>query len=286
MTTYPKHWTYSRLSTFEKCPRQYAAQYLAAYPTFKPVQHPALARGNAIHELMEQAVVHKKRLTGALAHWNKVVTALRREWPAIECERKIGFTRKWNEYPGDWREPQVWLRLKMDFYGARDDAAKVIDWKTGNIYGDNADQVRLYAGVVMENRHELDVVDVELIYLDRKQGIAETITRDQWNDKKREFTDRAGTMLAARKFPPKPGGHCAGCAYSASRGGPCEEGVRDRVGLQTDSTRPIRVVAAQAPRVTRRRPGPGLAGTVAALDPDRVQAPGNLPEPKAARRTR
>jgi len=144
---------------------------------------------------------------------------------------------------------------------------------TGRMYGSNADQVRLYAGMMFERFKDMEHVEVELVYLDQKTGITEEILREQWVEKREEFEDRAGTMLATRKFPANPSSYCGVCSYSASKGGPCTEGSDAGSGLQT-SSKVIRVVADKAASLDSRFTRPAAdEGEAAAAGVRRAEAP-------------
>lgn len=263
------HWTYSRLSDYEKCPALYEGRYLNRWPGYVRPPAPALDRGNKMHELMETAVLKKKPLTGALARYNAFIIGLRQEWPSITTEEELALDRHWR--PTTWRSFDMWWRGKMDVecLNLKKQRGKVVDWKSGGIYGSNADQVRLYAGVMFERHPSIVECEVELVYLDQRQGIAEQIARSDWPEKKEEFTKRATGMLTAKSFPTKPGNHCDYCDFGPRKGGPCP-GKGDRSGLQTDSTR-ARIVTAQAAPLRRGHARQDFAAPEPAANPSRIQ---------------
>lgn len=265
-----KHWTYSRLSDYEKCPRLYAARSLKIYPTFAPTEHPAMARGTAIHTVMENAWLKGAKLPGALARYAPLLDQLRKDWPTTHVEMAVALNNQWK--PAAYDAPTMWVRSKIDWLGFAGHEARVIDWKTGRIYGTNADQVRLYAGFVFQTYKMIKTVHVELVYLDQKAGIEESIAREQWVEKRKEFTARANTMLAATEFPPKPSAYCGVCSYSAAKGGPCKEGIRDRTGLQTDSAKTI-LLADQIAPLRRRHARPDFADAGPAVGAGGIQTP-------------
>lgn len=265
------YWTYSRLSDYETCPALYAGRYRNKWPGFKPKQHPAAERGEKIHGLMEQAVLGGPKLKGALDRYAPYVDSLVKTYPHRETELPLGFDVNWR--PTAWKADNLWLRAKMDFFGMKRVVAKVVDWKTGGIYGSNADQVRLYAGMTFERFPSVKKVEVELVYLDQKQSISEEIKRADWPDKREEFTRRATDMLTAEAFPAKPGPQCGYCSFSVEKGGPCPGRSADRSGLQTDSTR-ARVVAPQAAPLRGRHTGQDSLAALALIQPVRgVQGP-------------
>ena len=214
----PTHWTISRLHDYEKCPAAYSYRYrhgLAGKP------HPAAERGTAIHELMEEAVKTGKALKGAaLSRFNAYVAELR-GYPECIAEGEWAVNNKWTHTQYD--DPKMWLRSKLDVVVHDRDYWKVTDWKTGKIYGTNADQMLLYAGLVFE-RFKPAEVEVELVYLDQRQAIGQTITAADWALAKPEFNTRAKRMLNGKQaFKPTPGDACRWCQYAKSKGGPCHD---------------------------------------------------------------
>lgn len=270
------HWTYSRLSDFEKCPALYEGRYLARWPDFKPEPKPAADRGTRLHELMEHAAGTGARLTGALTRWNPYILALRKDWPIVRVEQEVALDKHWKPVP--YKDPRMWWRGKLDVLALNLPAgrAKAVDWKSGQIYGSNADQVRLYAGVAFEYDPAIREVEVELVYLDQKKGISETIQRADWPDAKVDFSSRAHAMLSSRRFPLKPGAHCSYCEFGPRKGGPCPGGGVDRGGLQTDSTR-ARLVTAQAAPLRGRLPRQDFSDPAAPSAIRGVEARGRKP---------
>lgn len=268
------HWTYSRLSDYEKCPALYEGRYLARWPGYQRPPAPALDRGNKLHELMERAVIKPVPLTGVLARWNPYLIALKQEWPHIATEEELALNSKWE--PTTWKAHDLWWRGKMDVecLNIPQGRGKVVDWKSGGIYGSNADQVRLYAGVMFQRHAAVQECEVELVYLDQKKGICETIARTDWPESKADFTGRASKMLTAKTFPIKPGSHCSYCDFGPAKGGPCSAGIEDRSGLQTDSKRARHVAVQAAP----------LRGGYARQDFAEPGSPTGLRGAKAAKR--
>jgi len=252
------HWTYSRLADFEKCPALYEGRYGNRWPGIEQKQHPAAARGERLHGLMEQAFVHGTKLTGALAKYNEYVDNLRR-WPFGKAEEELAIDAAWKRCAyGD--KKRLWWRGKADvlMLNLQTNDALVTDWKSGGIYGSNADQVRLYAGVIFELYPKIKSCNVELVYLDQGQAISETIKRADWAALRADFTTRATALTSAKRFPVKPGKHCAYCQFGPAKGGPCTAGVQSGSGLQTGGIG-ARLVAVEAAPLRRRHARPDFS---------------------------
>lgn len=206
-------WSLSRLKDYEKCPRLY-------FYRKRPREYPeppsrALDRGNQIHGLLEAAVRDAAPLEGALSAIKPYVDELR-------AAKSIVVEQMWG-YGADWkvRDDAPWLRMKLDVYTqSTPKRGKVVDWKTGRIYGDHGDGMRLYAVGAME-RFGVTTVDVELVYLDQRQIIGECIKAKEIPAIRADFDARVKVVVEDTRFDPTPGSHCGYCAFSEAKGGPC-----------------------------------------------------------------
>lgn len=219
-------WSFSRYKDWMECPRRARLRHLDKLAVAEAKRSPALIRGEEIHLAAEKFLRGTARkLHAALAGFADEFKALKKA--KATPEGKWGFTLRWEPCAfDDW--DRCWLRVVLDaHYRASKTKAKVIDYKTGRIYGDNADQLELYALGGFAHYPEVEEIDTELWYLDQGLILPEkggTFRRPQVVKLQRKWRERAAPMLLDRKFVPRPGEHCARCDYAARRGGPCEFG--------------------------------------------------------------
>jgi CRISPR/Cas system-associated exonuclease Cas4 (RecB family) len=223
----PTTWSYSALSQFEKCPKQYEYARIQKLP--QPPSK-AMERGNAIHAQLERAL--KADIAGVPeVSLVEYVAALRKRKPVVE--EMWHFDRKWN-FVGKNFGPSSWLLVKMDAYvppvlGKKPRNPHVIDWKTGGIYDDHETQAELYAiaAVAKEGAGRVTEVDVDMVYVDKAHvekwslPIENEATFDEIAG---AWTDRAQGMLSTTEYRAKPGKSCSWCPFSARKGGPCRAG--------------------------------------------------------------
>lgn len=207
-------WSLSRLKDYERCPALYAYRVRKQHVE---APSPALERGNRIHALME-AAMGGATLEGALARYQGYVDE-HRAMPGLQVERM------WS-YDVGWRpDGAPWLRMKLDaFVQPTWETAKVIDWKTGRIYGDYDDGMRLYALGALLRFPTVKEVEVELVYLDQRKAYSDKIKREKVDTLKDDFNRRALRLFEDEAYDPSPGDHCRWCGFSAAKGGPCKEG--------------------------------------------------------------
>jgi len=219
-------WSYSALSTFEKCPYR---SYLQKIKKLPEPQHPAAKRGTDIHDQAERYVRGEIDFPKTLKKFTESFETLRELFAKgqVELEGDWGFTQDW-EICG-WRAEDVWARIKLDALVRMDEtSARVIDYKTGRKFGNevaHAQQALLYAISTFIRYPEIDFIKTELWYLDHAAVAEQTYTREQAMLFYPKWVKRATTMTSATEFPPKPSKFtCKWCSYKEEA---CEFGVID-----------------------------------------------------------
>ncbi|MGH7545281.1 MAG: RecB family exonuclease [Gemmatimonadota bacterium] len=265
----------TKLSLFRQCRRRYRFEYVDRLgPTFKRPR-PHLVMGAHVHEALRllYARVRPERRSAEVAE-----RILRRSWrrgrvgfASVEEERSFGqravamirrfcaltdlrvdplATEQMHEAA---LEPDLVLVGRVDRVNAEaDDAARVVDYKTGRRRGADEDrstqewQAAIYAHLV-ESVLGRRVTRVEMFYL--TDGVKETIRADAASREATLEAVRAQVREIGRErdFPPSPGPLCAYCDYLRI----CDAG-RDAVARRAAaglSGRP----ADPSPRGSRRR---------------------------------
>lgn len=246
-------WSYSRLSTYQQCPRR--AKYLYVDKLKEPDEKaPALVNGSRVHAL---AAVHttrqlpkwdrdslpfKAELTAALKSkaLPKELECFAEEFRALQkanahCEDQWTLDRDWNPLgPDGWFSPKAWLRIKVDVWYLETSGPKraqvttlhIRDHKTGKMSEDHALQRSLYAlgGLIMFP--DVKKVTAAHWYLDKGIEEKEEWDAGQLGALKEEWTRRTTAMLNDTTFAPTPSDKCKWChfrhANKANGGGQCE----------------------------------------------------------------
>ena len=184
-----KSWSYSRYSTYEKCPA------LAKYKFIEKRQEPgstAMDRGSDIHLMAEHAVkgttppaTDFKTLSGAEADSTRLLLkkgqlpnellrfkdefSAARKTKGVETELMLAFTPQWDAC--DWRDwNRAWVRIKIDLLlppTTQTPTVRVIDHKTGRPRDDYGEQLELYAVGAFLRYPQAMVADTRLWYLDQ-----------------------------------------------------------------------------------------------------------------------
>ncbi len=217
-------WSYSRLSTYERCALLAKFLYILKLPQDTS---PAMERGSKIHGQAEGYIkgeTLKLPDTKVWVPWKEDMASLKAA--GYEAEKNIAFDSNWREC--GYFEPNVWIRLRVDVTGiASDGVPEVIDYKTGRPYPTHEEQAELYgiAGYLTAVKASkkvrtsfwyLDVPDI-VEYEYPAEEIVESLM-PKWEG-------RAGVMLTDTEFKPNPCkascGKYGGCDFAANKGGQC-----------------------------------------------------------------
>lgn len=228
-------WSYSRLQTYQACPRQFKFSYVDKVPR---EEGPALKRGQDRHELLE------KHVKGERVRFPKDLARIRPELDKIRklgarAELELAFTAKWD--PTGWFDKDAWLRIKIDlqYRQATDPTAlRVCDYKTGRIRPEqHEEQLRLYGLATMMTEPKASSVTTEVWYVDHEPAPRPLATQIAPNFQKaireqRTYWERkVRPLLKDKRFTPTPGHACGWCPYSWRKRlpdgspGPCKDGV-------------------------------------------------------------
>jgi hypothetical protein len=115
-------WSFSTLQEFERCKKYYQLKRVNRLPEppreLKVGQtEQANTRGERIHKAAEDFVTLPSpiELIDELKHYKKELVKLRALFAqgTVSCEQQWGYDLGWQ--PCGWMDPQVWLRVKLDF---------------------------------------------------------------------------------------------------------------------------------------------------------------------------
>jgi CRISPR/Cas system-associated exonuclease Cas4 (RecB family) len=219
----PTAWSYSRLNTYRQCPYRYK---LTVIEKRKEPESSALLRGQTIHKLAENYI---KGISKSIAPELKTFTA---EFKAlkkfdVDAETQWAFTREWKTT--EWFAYDVWNRMVIDAAAlvkpkkkGSDIILRVIDFKTGKVYGENEEQLGLYALGGMSRYPEVDAVETELWYLDQGEEKKIMFSREKVPELVEYWDKETKALFKDKTFAPRPGDHCRWCPFSKSKGGPCK----------------------------------------------------------------
>jgi hypothetical protein len=201
-------WSYSALTKFETCPRQYAL--VRVYKKVKEQYSAPASWGVDVHKALELRVLNKIPLPEALQKWEPLVAKFDTGQGQVHVEHKVALTR--NLTQSEWRSPSTWVRAVIDLVADRGKHAVLLDWKTGKVRP-GTDQLKLTAAIWMSMRPWVERVKTGFAWLAHNKMTREEFSRDDvpviWAD----FMARVHRLDEAYdrdRWPPKPSGLCRG----------------------------------------------------------------------------
>ena len=214
---YNEPWGYSKLQTYQECPRKFAFQYInkIAQPS-----SPALVRGSELHAACEAYINGwDKILDSRLENWEERLDELREKKP--KTEQAWGFDQDWNLLP-DWFQPTTWLRAKADAVYTSGTDLVVIDFKSGKYKIPPEAQIELYAICALAVYPDTEAVITEYWFLDSGNVLSKTYTRPHLLELRSKYA--IIPMYSDTEFAPTPSRACSFCSYSRQKGGQCDAG--------------------------------------------------------------
>lgn len=206
MITIPP-WSYSSLTKFETCPRQYAA--IKVHRVVKDEMGEAAYWGDKVHKALEARVLNKTPLPEGMKQWERLAAKFDHPKGDVFTETQIALTK--NLQPCTWMSPDAWVRGIIDVGVDAGPVCVALDYKTGKVKPE-MDQLKLFAALLMQIKPYVQKVRTGYIWLAYNKLSRETFTRDDLPSIWEGFAARQGRLVSAYeqdKWPPKPSGLCA-----------------------------------------------------------------------------
>ena len=128
-----EQWSYSRLSCFEKCPKQAEFKFIKK---IKEPGSPAMDRGKDMHKLCEEYIRgNYEEMPSQLKEFEEAFEVLRDLYihGHVFCESDWAVDKNWEKT--GWFEADTWGRAKVDAFVYEEGISKearVIDFMTGS----------------------------------------------------------------------------------------------------------------------------------------------------------
>lgn len=202
-------WSYSSLTAFETCPRQY--QELRVLKNYAQGDTEATIWGKEVHGDLEFRIKDGTPLPERSAKWEPVaakVASLKDSGYTVLTEQQFTIDREFNMT--GWTSHTAWARCIIDAAAINPDKAVLLDWKTGK--RKPSTQLMMSAGLVMHH-YGVKVVDTGFVWLKDGKIDKERFTREQLPEIWNEFLPRVRRLELAYEtdtWPVRPSGLCNG----------------------------------------------------------------------------
>lgn len=202
----PFAWSYSALTGFETCPRQYNEMRLLKRWPDPPGE--AQEWGKVVHKHIEDRIAMGKPLPNFLTYVEPIVQKFETTKGVTQAEYRLALN---NEFlPVEFFAKDAWVRAVGDVVKVHGDAAFACDWKTGK-YRDGDGQLKLQAAVKFATYPHVQRVGIVYAWLKEKRTTVRVYKRDEVPGIWQEFLPRVKRMELAIQngdFPPNPSGLC------------------------------------------------------------------------------
>lgn len=175
-------WSFSRLKTFEQCPKKFNHLYILKDVQDKETD--AILYGNEVHKAAEEYIRDGKPIPKKFSYMQKVLDRLRQFKGDKHCELKLAVSEDYT--PVEFFAPDVWYRGIVDLLIVDGNRAHMVDYKTGKNarYADTT-QLDAMAAAVFSHFPEVEVIKSALLFVVSKELIKKThkreLVKSYWN---------------------------------------------------------------------------------------------------------
>lgn len=212
---YDKPISYSGMSLYDKCPRQWHLRYVEGV---RGESGKAAERGTRLHDLLEKyfkGEIPYPSGDKCLAPWKKYMEELKLQAPSAEAE--VAVDQFWRPVP--FEDPSAWFRGKKDLDIRTDEVKFIFDWKSGKIYEDHVKQGRAYVALDPE---DFENYEVRFAYLDIPHHVQSwPYTHTDKVNFRTELDRKIEVIRLDDQWKPNPDDHCRWCELSWRNNGSC-----------------------------------------------------------------
>ena len=224
-------WSWSRLETFEQCPKRMHGKDVAKIFPKPSFEAPHFKKGKAVHKALEDYLAKGTPLPYPVPEINgpeKFFVRLdylqnlldkMRKGQLVNVEKQICYDIRMKEV--SWFSKEAWCRVIIDAMVLHGDYALLIDWKTGKVKK-GTDQLKLFAGAVMKKFPYINRVTTAYVWCEHKDAkpAIQHYTRNDLEDIWQDFGDRQELIQLANEsgnWPAKPNAFCKWCEARADQ---------------------------------------------------------------------
>lgn len=201
-------WSYSRLASYETCPRKFWAESVGKTVPF--VKSEQAAYGDEVHLAFKDYFKSGTPLPLHLRHFEKIIAPIAKAPGVKSIEQKICLNASWEVV--DWFAKDAYLRVISDLTQLNGTHGVLWDWKTGKPK-DDFTQLRLNAAVTFHLAPEIQTATVAFLWLQTKKVAPLKMVRADATDVWAELLPRVAKYQEAhvkQDFPPRQNFLCRG----------------------------------------------------------------------------
>jgi len=198
-------WTYSRLESFETCPKKF--YHLSVAKDYSDPPTEATKWGERVHKAMEDRITIGTPLPEGMQQWQSIADKIASLPGEKLAETKLAIDRGFQ--PTDWKS--AWSRGIADLLVTYKNTAVVLDYKTGK--RKPSEQLALYAAYAFAYYPKLERVTTGFVWLKEKKIDKKDFTREEVPVIWQELLPKVRKLESAYErdaWPARPSGLCRG----------------------------------------------------------------------------
>jgi hypothetical protein len=199
-------WSYSSLTKFETCPRQYKLTRLTGEIVEPPTE--ATTHGKDVHKALEDYLTGDAELPPKYENYRPIVERVKATPGELLVEHQFALTSSFK--PTEFMADDAWVRGVIDASVVNGETATSLDWKTGKPKEDG-DQMRLFAAATFALYPEVNIVNTGYVWLAYGKISKQKYKREDVAGIWQDFLPRITRLVKAKErdnFVPKPSGLC------------------------------------------------------------------------------
>lgn len=168
-------WSFSRLKTFEQCPKKFNHLYVAK--DVKDKETDAILYGNEVHKAAEEYMRDGVPVPKKFSYIEETLNKLKTFSGTKHCELKLAVTESYT--PTGFFDSDVWYRGIVDLLIVDGNKAHMIDYKTGKNakYADTT-QLDAMAAAVFTHFPDVETIKSALLFVVSKDFIKKVHKRE------------------------------------------------------------------------------------------------------------
>lgn len=214
----PTRHSYSSISTYKECPRQYYYSYVLKLPS--PPSAP-MVRGTRLHKMCEDYMADPTKISPVPYDVKKIGLKLH-HFRTLDAKPEVVWLvdKEWNPVTD---QKDAWVKAIIDVHYVQDETLYCYDYKSGRQYPSHYDQLNLYGVLGLLQYPTAKRVETGAIYIDSGvTGSTDSLIREMLDYSRKRWDNELRGMERDQGLDPTPGDHCKRCTYSKHNGGPCE----------------------------------------------------------------
>jgi|2_EtaG_2_1085320.scaffolds.fasta_scaffold05007_2 hypothetical protein len=203
----PKAWSYSALTNFENCPKNY--YLMRVEKAFPQEESEVLVSGKEIHMYLDKRMSKKQPLPLHLRHLEDICLTFEAKKSEVSTEVQIAINRDFKQV--GYFADDVWGRVVIDLALIKLPSGVVIDWKTGSRITDDFTQLEVASVVLMLMEIGLEKVNYGYVYTQLGRTVSGSILRQESDRVWSELLPRIERFESAfntGEFPARPSWLC------------------------------------------------------------------------------